>query len=96
MRPHLVRWAKQYADKGLVIIEVDDGRIDALEAVQEHVNRDRPPYAVVYDANGVIVGRYGVMAYPTAYLVDADGKVAWEGHPTPSSLEAVIEETLGL
>ncbi len=95
MRPHLVRWHKQFSDKGLVVIEVEDGRINSLTEVQEHAEQNDLPYVIIHDGNGEIVSRYGVMAYPTAYVVDRTGKVIWEGHPGATQAEAAIRRALG-
>lgn len=96
MRPHLVRWTREYGPKGLVVIDVDDGRMDSPDEVRAHVEKDAPPYAVVYDGRGAIVGRYGVLAFPTFYLVGRDGVVVWEGHASPEKIEAEIKKALGL
>ena len=38
MTPHLVRWHDELSQDGLVIIEVDNGQIDSLEELQEHIS----------------------------------------------------------
>ena len=81
MKPTLARWHKDYAGKGLVIIDVSDGSLDELEALQKEVEEKGEKFAVLWDADGRICMSYGIEAYPRAYLVGVDGKVLWEGIP---------------
>jgi hypothetical protein len=94
MTPHLVRWHNEFAEKGLVIIEVNNGTIDSLAELKQHVSTERIPYAVLHDAEEDVCGSYGIQAYPTAYLIDGTGKVIWEGHPTPDVGKAEILKAL--
>ena len=81
MQPQLVSWHEKWSEEGLVIIEIDNGGIDSLDAVEEHVTTNRIPFAVLHDKGGTVCDRYSVMAYPSAYLLDRAGTVIWEGHP---------------
>jgi peroxiredoxin len=76
----LVKWHEQYGPNGLVVIEIDDGKTDTTQQVEEWTNREKIPYPVYYDKDGTMVGQYGVRGFPSMYLVGRDGKVAWEGH----------------
>ena len=95
MTPHLVRWHHEFADEGLVVVEVNDGRIDNLDALQRHVRSEAIPFAVLHDAEGIVTSAYGVRAYPTAYLIDRDGNVIWEGNPSPDTVDPVLRAALG-
>ena len=94
MTPHLVRWHKKYSDSGLVVIEVDNGQIDSLPEVQQHVAEEKLPFAILHDADGKVCDSYGLQAYPVAYLIDRQGKVIWEGHPTGDDAEMLIRQAL--
>ena len=96
MTPHLVKWHEKYGPAGLTIIEIDNGRMDSLSAVQREVAKERIPFAVLHDKNGAACTLYGVHGYPTAYLINADGRVIWEGHPvgTTAAIERVISKSL--
>ncbi len=96
MRPHLVRWDKAYGDKGLVIIDVDNGRIDTKEAVTEHATEEGVGYRTIWDEEGRLCATYGIRGYPSAFLLDTAGEVIWEGFPLPNveTLEALFEEHL--
>ncbi len=75
----LAKWHKEFAEKGLVVIDIDNGRIDAQKDVQAHVAKKEIKYATLWDKGGKNCGQYGVRAYPAQYLVGVDGKVIWEG-----------------
>ncbi len=95
MEPHLVRWHTKWSGQGLVIIEIDNGDIDSLDAVEKHVGREKIPFAMLHDAGATVCNRFRVEAYPAAYLLDRTGRVIWEGHPMdPDALEKRIESAV--
>lgn len=95
MVPQLVSWHEKWSDQGLVIIEIDNGGIDTLDAVEKHVAEGQIPFTVLHDKGGTVCERYSVMAYPSAYLLDKTGTVIWEGHPMdPKAAAARIEAAL--
>ena len=96
MKPHLVRWHKQWADKGLVVIDNDDGTADTLEELKEAVAKGGIPYPTLWDKGGKNVETYDVQAMPTGYLIGADGTVLWEGVPNKkiAEIEKLIEQEL--
>lgn len=96
MKPHLVRWHKQWADKGLVIIDNDDGTADTFDALKASVEKGGIPYPTLWDKDGRNVEAYDVQAMPTAYLIGLDGKVIWEGVPNRkiAEIEKLIEQEL--
>ena len=89
IEPQLVSWHEKWSGAGLVLIEIDNGSIDTLDAVETHVATNRIPFAVLHDKVGTVCDRYSVRAYPSAYLLDKTGTVIWEGHPTDSAANAV-------
>jgi len=98
MATHLVRWDERYRDAGLVILNVDNGDIDSKQKLERHVEEDGLPYPVAWDEAGETCRRYGVQAFPAAYLLDREGKVVFEGLPNVAveKLEARIRELLGV
>ncbi len=96
MRPSLAGWDQKYKDRGLVVIDIDDGQRDTLADVQAHVKENGVTYAVLYDEGGKNATAYGVKGYPAAFLLDASGKVIWEGFPLPAvaEIEPLIEKAL--
>jgi len=94
MTPHLVKWHEQYADQGLVIIEVDNGNRDQLDDLMEHVADAGIKFPVIHDAGGRICSDFGTRLYPTAYLIGRDGKVVWEGNPSGNRQLSILKSVL--
>ena len=88
MKPHLVRWHTTYAEKGLTLIDIDDGSQDTLDALKAEVDHLKLPFPVLWDKDGKTVEAYKVEAMPAAYLIGVDGTVVWEGHPSAKPSEA--------
>jgi thiol-disulfide isomerase/thioredoxin len=81
MMPVMDKWHQELAEKGLVIIDVDDGSTDDLDEVQKDVKERGTKYAVLWDKDRKNCDRYGVEVFPRAYLIGVDGTVLWEGIP---------------
>jgi len=88
MKPHLVRWHNSYAEKGLVVVDIDDGSADTQADLKKDVADHKLPFAVLWDKEGRNVANYKVEGFPAAYLIGVDGKVIWEGHPNAKQSEA--------
>jgi hypothetical protein len=80
-RPHLVRWEAEYAACGLVVVEVSGGDAD-FESSRRRLGRWIVTHAVLWDRGNVNAGNYRVRAWPSAFLIGPDGKVAWQGNPS--------------
>lgn len=81
MMPVMDKWHLELAEKGLVIIDVDDGSTDDLDEVQKDVKKRGTKYAVLWDKERKNCDKYGVEVFPRAYLIGVDGNVLWEGIP---------------
>jgi hypothetical protein len=82
VRHHLVRWEQQYADAGLVVIEVNQSIGEPLEVMRGMVEARNLKHPVLWDADCRNTRAYGVTSWPFAYFIGADGKVFWEGNPS--------------
>ena len=80
MRPHLVRWHKKYAKRGLVVIEINRGVVEPRLVMKKMVAKHKPKHAVLWDRDCRNNKNYGLENWPTSYLVGVDGKVFWEGN----------------
>jgi thiol-disulfide isomerase/thioredoxin len=87
MMPVMDKWHQEFAEKGLVIIDVDDGSTDDLDEVQKDVKERGTKYAVLWDKDRKNCDKYGVEVFPRAYLIGVDGNVLWEGLPNSALLE---------
>ena len=77
----MVKWHEQYGTHGLVIIEINGGKFETRELVRESVLNQRVPHLVLWDKDCQNTKSYGIEAWPTAYLIGRNGRVAWEGNP---------------
>ena len=96
MKPHLVRWHKQYEKKGLAVIDVNDGEFDTFEELKEDVKKSGRTYPTLWDHKAQTTGKYGVEVQPAGFLIGVDGKVIWEGTPVQhvKKIEAMIKAEL--
>lgn len=83
-KPRLVKLHKSYAHNGLVVLDVNNGKIDGKEDLKRALTKGGISFPVLWDRGGENCARYGVKAYPVAYLIGASGDVVWEG---PSTLK---------
>jgi hypothetical protein len=97
MTPHLVRWQNDHGPRGLTVVYADDGRRDALAAMQARIRDEGWTFPVFHDATGAAMTTYAIQAYPTAYILDRTGRVVWEGIPVfdPAATERAIVAALG-
>lgn len=97
MAPHLDRWDSELRDRGLRVIEVELGPATPLATLQAHLQRKGVAYPVLHDGDGSVATRFGVKAFPTAFVVNRNGRVVWHGYPTQdlAGVEAAIRKALG-
>ena len=95
--PAMEELHKKYADKGLVIIavNVDEDRKD----MDEFLKKNKATFAILRDAAQKLVEKTGVATMPSAFLVDAAGKVrfvhtGFQGENTTKEYEQEIEGLL--
>jgi hypothetical protein len=69
----------KFADQGLSIIGVTDETPEKTEPWIESKGA-KHPYA--YDDGGKLSSYFGIRGIPHSVLIDADGKVAFRGHPS--------------
>ncbi|MBV8882031.1 MAG: TlpA family protein disulfide reductase, partial [Planctomycetaceae bacterium] len=81
MMPVMDKWHKEFGEKGLVVLDVDDGSVDDLDEVKKDVAEKGTKYAVLWDKDRKNCDAYGVEVFPRAYLIGVDGTVLWEGIP---------------
>ena len=59
------------------------------EGLEKHISSKGVPYPVLFDSSGQNSKALGIKAYPTAFLLDAGGKVIWEGFFNKNNFAAV-------
>lgn len=87
--PHLVEVQKKYRSKGVILLAIS---YEPEMKVKDFVLRQKISYIVGADAQSTLTD-FGVKGFPTTFLIDPDGKVAWQGGPT--KVEEAIDKLLG-
>jgi len=93
--PHLTELAKKYADR-VVFVGVSDEDVATVKPFVANQG-DQMDYNVAVDTARKVVDGYmtafGQDGIPTAFVVNADGKVVWLGHPM-DNLGDVLDKVL--
>jgi hypothetical protein len=89
--PHLNELNKSFREKGFEIVAVSD---EAVGKIEEFIKSKSPTYGIVNAKD--VLKTYGGRGYPSAWVLDADGKCIWEGHPNNIKDEMVEEWVKGL
>jgi hypothetical protein len=97
--PYLRAWHQRYSAFGLVIIGVHTPEFRfgvAPGAVDNAIARYELPYPVLLDNDEETWQRFANKAWPTRYLIDADGYIRLhrQGEGTCQEIEAAIQELL--
>lgn len=94
--PHLTELQKKYRDKGVIFVGISKEDKDVIKKFVDDIGDDMA-YAVGVDKDGATFAGYmdafGMGGIPHAFIVDQDGRIAWQGHPM-MKMEEAIEEIL--
>jgi len=72
-------YAKPDAKVGLVAINVNTGKDDALPAMKTRAEKKKFNFAYLYDPSQEIARKYGAMFTPEFFVLDKDRKVVYTG-----------------
>lgn len=94
--PTLQAMHERYGADGLVILGINQEPYDTPK-VRTFVREHRVSFPTVIDP-GSIAGSYGVVSFPTSFLIDRRGQVVstWRGPPSERTLRTAVERALGL
>ncbi|MCK4819367.1 TlpA family protein disulfide reductase [bacterium] len=84
--PHLREMYNKYKDKGVVIISLTAEKASVVKPFVKQNNMTYPIGIASSTSNA-----YGVTGIPHALIINASGKVVWEGHPM-AGLEEELEK----
>jgi thiol-disulfide isomerase/thioredoxin len=91
---HLTKLQKKYKDKGITIIGISDEDVETIKPFMEKMG-DEMDYTIASDPKGIASRDYmeafNQRGIPTAFIVDANGYVAWHGHPGGGEMDYIIE-----
>lgn len=98
--PHINKIYKKYADKQVMVVGVG-GLNEPEQAVKAFVKKmgKQMTYPVAIGDDAMIEGymmAYGINTLPHAFVVDAEGKMAWHGSPSGEMdmMDAAIEAAI--
>jgi peroxiredoxin len=77
--PRLAELHGKYADKGVQFLAVNSNRQDTPQAIAKHAREHKIPFPVLHDAGNAIADRFGARRTPEAFILDAQGKVRYQG-----------------
>ena len=94
--PHLTEVAHKYKDKNVVVVGISKEQADVARPFMEKQGA-KMDYNVAVDPTGNVTEGYmkafDCRGIPHAFIVDAEGKIAWHGHPM-ADMEQVLDEVL--
>lgn len=71
--PHLKDIYARYAEKGLIMVNIDIQ--ESRDKVSRFADKYKLPYRVVLDENGDVAKTYGIRGVPTLILLDEEGRI---------------------
>ncbi len=95
--PSMERLYRDYKDKGVVILGVND--MESEEDVRSFYDEYMLSFPTVLDKDGKVFNQYGVLAIPTSFIIDREGRLIgkvfgpreWDSEHA----RALIKELLG-
>src|SRR5262245_53899207 len=81
----------KYGDQGFTVVALSP---EGESVVQKFAKEQKLTYPIGIDPSGKTVHEYGITSIPHAFLVSADGRVVWEGHPGGGEYESLLKEEL--
>lgn len=80
---------QKLAKKGVVLIGLSD---ETDSKVSKHLSKYKTPYII--GSGSKSAKKWGILGYPTAFVVDTTGKVTFKGHPADPKFKEAIEDTM--
>jgi len=89
--PHLSEVNTRYKDKNVYMVGItNEDNIDQIRSFVQKMG-DKMNYIVAIDSAGSLsndyMRKYHISGIPHAFILDRQGKVAWQGHPADSNFE---------
>ncbi len=96
LMPHIQKMHEQLASKGLIILGLDVGEDAAT--VAKFAEKQSYTFRLLLDAEPEVTSRYFVQAYPTTFVIDRAGRIAYRdaGSGKPTDLQAAVEKALSI
>eukprot|EP01108_Squamamoeba_japonica_P007857 TRINITY_DN6813_c0_g1_i1.p1 TRINITY_DN6813_c0_g1~~TRINITY_DN6813_c0_g1_i1.p1 ORF type:complete len:191 (+),score=29.63 TRINITY_DN6813_c0_g1_i1:210-782(+) len=89
--PHLTQLQKKYPDIPFIGVTNESKSVAAPFVSQQGAQMD---YRVAADVNNsaniALMQKFGAKGIPTAFVIDRNGKVSWNGHPADVGFESAL------
>jgi thiol-disulfide isomerase/thioredoxin len=92
MTPYLQQWQQMFGAQGFTVVYVNNGLMAGEEAARKAIAAESLAFPYFHDAKGETLRQFGIRSFPTAYLLDRQGKVQWEGAPV--ALESQVQSRI--
>ncbi len=92
--PHLNELAEKYEPEGLTVLGVT---LEGKAPTEKWITEKGVKYGYAYDKGGKFQRAMGVAGIPHSILLDATGKIVWDGHPgelKEETIEAAMKGSL--
>lgn len=96
MIPRIQEISAEYADKGVVVIGMNQDSADAVEAVKKTVASKNLTFRQFMDPEGETAGKFNVTGIPCTVLIDGAGVIQWIHTGGSPSLKKEIGEKLDI
>jgi len=84
--PHLIELNNKFRERGFEIVAVSD---EDAGTIEKFVKNKGINYGIIKASN--VLKTYGGTGYPSAWVLDVEGKVIWKGHPAGLT-DAMVED----
>ena len=94
LMPHIQKMHEQLAAKGLTVLGLDVGEDAAT--VEKFAKERSYTFPLLLDAEPQVTSRYFVQSYPTTFVIDRAGRIAFRdmGSGDPTDVHAAVEKAL--
>ncbi len=77
--PDLAEIAREYADKGVVVLGIDSHYATPREELAEYVAEENIPWPLLKDENHAYADQVGVKRTPEIFILDTEGALVYHG-----------------
>jgi len=94
LMPHIQKMQEQLGPKGLVVLGLDVG--EEAGRVAKFAKQQSYTFRLLLDAEPEVTSRYFVQSYPTTFVIDRAGRIAYRdmGSGDPGDLQAAVVKAL--
>ncbi len=92
--PKLKSINAKYNGKGLQIISINIAVNDPLRRVMAFQEKNRLPYPILYDKEGITSRLYGVTGVPVSVVIDREGIIQYRGYALPDNVEYLFDRLI--